>query len=217
MRQRGVKNREQILKDCGAWLCEDPAAFRGRWGEAFAEPQKPLCVEIGSGKGQFLCGMAKLHPDVNFLAVEGGSNIYPRILQRAAEEGLENLRVIPRYAEDVRDWFAEGELGRVYLNFCDPWPKMRHAKRRLTHRERLAAYESCASPGAVLQLKTDNEALFAFSLEEIRSRGLLIRWVSRDLHHSPHAQQNVQTEYESKFASAGKPIFAVQAVLKREG
>ena len=121
------------------------------------------------------------------------------------------------YIEDARDFFAAGELDRIYLNFSDPWPKARNAKRRLTHRSKLAAYEACAAPGALLQFKTDNDGLFAFSLDEIRSRGLLIRWVTKDLHHSPYAARNVETEYEQKFSAKGKSINCLQAVLSRKG
>ena len=215
MRQRNVKNRDEICASCRDWIAEDPRSRKGNWRGAFADPDLPIFLEIGSGKGQFLCDMARLHPEANFIAAEGGTNINIRILQKAKEYNLSNLLVIMEYVEDARDFFGEGELSGIYLNFCDPWPKARNAKRRLTHRDKLAAYEACAAPGAVLQLKTDNDALFDFSLEEIRSRGLLIRRVTRDLHHSPYAQHNVPTEYEQKFSASGKPIHCLQAVLKR--
>lgn len=215
MRQRGVKNRDAICEACREWIAEDPKEKRGNWRSSFADPSLPVHLEIGSGKGGFICEMARLHPDVNFIAAEGGTNINVRILQKAKNCKLSNILVIMEYIEDVRDYFAEGELDRIYLNFCDPWPKERTAKRRLTHRSRLAAYEACAAPGAVLQFKTDNDALFDFSLEEIRSRGMLIRWVTRDLHHSPYAARSAETEYELKFSAEGKSINCLQAVLKR--
>ena len=204
-----------LLAACDAWAVKDPKTHKGSWRKLFADPSLPLYVEIGSGKGRFICEMARLHPDVNFLAVEGGAKINVRILQKAKDWNLSNLLVIMEYIEDARDFFAEGELDGIYLNFSDPWPKARNAKRRLTHRNKLAAYEACAADGAVLQFKTDNDALFAFSLDEIRSRGLLIRWVTRDLHHSPYAARNVETEYELKFSAKGKSINCLQAVLKR--
>ena len=215
MRQRKVKNRDAIAAACGAWIAEDPKTRKGHWREAFADPAKPLHVEIGSGKGRFICEMARLHPEINFLAVEGGGKINVRILQKAKEFNLSNLLVIMSYIDDARDFFAEGELDRIYLNFSDPWPKARNAKRRLTHRSKLEGYEAVAAPGALLQFKTDNEGLFEYSLEEIRSRGLLIRWVTEDLHHSPYAARNVETEYEQKFSARGKSIHCLQAVLKR--
>ena len=217
MRQRKVKNRDAICEACAVWIADDPKERKGRWREAFADPSLPLHVEIGSGKGRFICEMARLHPEINFLAVEGGAKINVRILQKAKDYNLSNLLVIMSYIEDARDFFAAGELDRIYLNFSDPWPKARNAKRRLTHRSKLAAYEACAAPGALLQFKTDNDGLFAFSLDEIRSRGLLIRWVTKDLHHSPYAARNVETEYEQKFSAKGKSINCLQAVLSRKG
>ena len=215
MRQRGVKNREKILTDCSAWIAADPREKKGCWRAAFADPDLPLHLEIGSGKGRFVCEMARLHPDVNYIAAEGGNHINIRILQKAKDYNLTNLLVIMDYIDDARDFFAEGELDRIYLNFSDPWPKARNAKRRLTYRDKLKAYEFCAAPGAVLQFKTDNDGLFEFSLEEIRSRGLLLRWVTRDLHHSPYASRSVETEYEQKFCAKGKSINCLQAVLKK--
>ena len=215
MRQRSVKNRDAIAADCSAWIADDPKAKRGSWRSAFADPSLPLHLEIGSGKGRFICEMARLHPDINFIAVEGGKKINVRILQKAKDYNLSNLLVIMDYIVDARDFFAEGELDRIYLNFSDPWPKARNAKRRLTYREKLKAYEACAAPDAVLQFKTDNDGLFDYSLEEIRSRGLLLRWVTRDLHHSPYAEWNVETEYEQKFSARGKSINCLQAVLKK--
>ena len=215
MRQRKVKNRDAICEACAGWIAADPRERKGHWREAFADPSLPLYVEIGSGKGRFICEMARLYPERNFLAVEGGAKINVRILQKAKDCNLSNLLVIMDYIEDARDFFGEGELDGIYLNFSDPWPKARNAKRRLTHRAKLAAYEACAAKGALLQFKTDNDGLFAFSLDEIRSRGLLIRWVTRDLHHSPYAARNVETEYEQKFSAKGKSIHCLQAVLKR--
>ena len=215
MRQRSVKNRDAICASCSRWMAEDPRSRRGRWRESFADPSLPLHLEIGSGKGAFLCEMAMLHPEVNFLAAEGGTNINIRILQKAKDYNLPNLLVIMEYVEDLREFFGEEELSRIYLNFSDPWPKERNAKRRLTHRSKLQGYEACAAKGALLQLKTDNDDLFDFSLEEIRSRGLLIRWVTRDLHHSPYQKENVETEYEAKFSAQGRHINCLQAVLKR--
>ena len=172
MRQRSVKNRDAIAADCSAWIADDPKAKRGSWRSAFADPSLPLHLEIGSGKGRFICEMARLHPDVNFIAVEGGKKINVRILQKAKDYNLSNLLVIMDYIVDARDFFAEGELDRIYLNFSDPWPKARNAKRRLTYREKLKAYEACAAPGAVLQFKTDNEELFDYSLMKAEAKVL---------------------------------------------
>ena len=119
MRQRKVKNRDAICEACAAWIADDPKERKGRWREAFADPSLPLHVEIGSGKGRFICEMARLHPEINFLAVEGGAKINVRILQKAKDYNLSNLLVIMSYIEDARDFFAAGELDRIYLNFSD--------------------------------------------------------------------------------------------------
>lgn len=216
MRQRRVKNRDEICAACAGWIAQDPHALKGRWRSVFADPGQPLHLEIGSGKGRFICEMARQHPEINYIAVEGAPKINVRILQKAAQLGLKNLVVVMEFIGDLNDLFAEGELDRIYLNFSDPWPKKRNIKRRLTHRDKLASYRTCAAPGALLQLKTDNDMLFVFSLEEIRSCGMLILWVTRDLHHSAYAARNVQTEYEQKFSESGKAINCLQVVLKQE-
>lgn len=214
MRQRSVKNREEKIRECSRWQAEDPASFKGNWARQFANPDAPIFIEIGSGKGKFICETAAAHPENNYIAAEGGTNIAVRILQKAKDMQLDNLLVITSYIEDVRDIFSEDELSGVFINFCDPWPKDRHYKRRLTYRERLDGYSAVSRKGAVLQLKTDNDALFDFSLEEIRSRGLKFKWVTRALHSSPYAENNICTEYEEKFSASGKNINGLQVFLR---
>ena len=214
MRQRSVKNREAKIQECSRWQASDPKALKGRWAEAFTHSFAPVFIEIGSGKGKFICETAAKHPENNYIAAEGGTNIAVRILQKAREMNLDNLLVITSYIEDIRDFFEEGELSGIFINFCDPWPKDRHYKRRLTYRGRLEGYRAVSRPGAVLQLKTDNDGLFDFSLEEIRAEGLKLRWVTRALHDSPYGENNICTEYEEKFSAAGKNINALQAILR---
>ncbi|MCF0150785.1 MAG: tRNA (guanosine(46)-N7)-methyltransferase TrmB [Firmicutes bacterium] len=205
MRQRGVKNRDAIVQSCSAWLAEDPMTNRGSWRSLFGS-DAPLCLEIGSGKGKFICGMAKAHPDINFLACEGGENINVRVLQKASEAELANLRLIDEYIIHPCDYFAEGELDGLYLNFSDPWPKARHAHRRLTHHRYLEEYKKIIRHGGFLAFKTDNDDLFAFSLEEFALAGLTPVRLTRDLHNSCWNEENITTEYEEKFSQTGKSI-----------
>ncbi len=208
MRQHVLRNKEKIIEENGRFLADDPKGCRGRWHSLFDDgyASAPLYIEIGSGKGQFICNMAKAHPDRIYLACEGAVNVYPRILQKAGALELPNLKLIREYILDPSEYFEKGELSGVYLNFSDPWPKDRHAHRRLTHVSKLLAYKEIMAPGTALEFKTDNDALFDFSLEQADLAGLSVAAVIRDLHASELAAENIQTEYEEKFAGEGKNI-----------
>lgn len=184
---------------------ESPEEMPGKWAELFGN-DAPLHVEIGSGKGQFLTQMALRSPGTNFVAIEGGPDIAIRILQKAKELDLKNLKVIAAFVSDARLIFAEGEVAQFYVNFCDPWPKARHAKRRLVYREKLQAYRSAAADGARLAFRTDNDALFDFGLEEFDAAGLETETVTRDLHSEAYFETMIPTEYETRFAQSGKNI-----------
>lgn len=244
MRQRKLKNLNERLDAFSRFIIEEPAAHRGRWKEVFGN-DKPIWLEIGCGKGQFITRHAALHPERNYIAVEGHESVVLRALEKAAAmkdaagnavdtarasetsgdgtavdavnsagnpggaedtAGPGNLCFILEYVRDIRDLFADGELEGVYLNFSDPWPKERHAKRRLTYGKRLRQYAQIIRPGGVIAFKTDNEGLFDFSLEQIQQEGMEILEMSRDLHRSPYSEENITTEYEDKFASTGKNI-----------
>ncbi|MBR0130568.1 MAG: tRNA (guanosine(46)-N7)-methyltransferase TrmB [Firmicutes bacterium] len=205
MRHRPVKNKELIIEEGRQWLVSEPESLKGRWASLFDE-QKPLYLEIGSGKGKFISEEALKHPENNYLACEGGGKIYPRILQKIAELELTNLRVIPAYHLKERPCFEAGELDGIYLNFSDPWPKARNEKRRLTHRGFLEQYRQFVKPGGFLCFKTDNDDLFEWSLEEFEACGLDVRRVTRDLHNSEWKDELAMTEYETKFSERGKTI-----------
>ena len=231
MRQHVLRTKDKIWEECGSYAVENPQCSKGRWRELFAAPDgqegassaaaeasfdtasAPLYVEIGSGKGQFITRMAQAHPDRLYLACEGAVNICPRILQKAQALKLPNLRVITEYIVDPADYFASGELSGVYLNFSDPWPKDRHAHRRLTHVKKLLQYKAMMAPGTTLEFKTDNDPLFDFSLEQAALAGLETAFVTRDLHASPLAAENITTEYEDKFAATGKSINYMKIVF----
>lgn len=211
MRQRKLKNLDERLAAFSYLIIEDPASNKGRWKEVF-DNDKPIWLEIGCGKGKFITDHAAAHPERNYIAVEGHESVVLRALEKAAalggeeKTGPDNLCFILEYVRDIRELFADGELAGIYLNFSDPWPKDRHAKRRLTYGKRLRQYAQIIEPGGAIAFKTDNEDLFTFSLEQIESEGMEILEMSRDLHHSPYNEGNITTEYEDKFASAGKNI-----------
>ena len=205
MRQRTIRNRDAIYEKCRDWQVMDPSAQKGHWQALFGNGN-PIQVEVGSGKGRFICAMAEKYPQINFVAIEGGPDIAIRILQKAAERGLSNVKVIVSFVEDIREYFAPGEIFRVYVNFCDPWPKKRHAKRRLVHRNKIEAYNDIMGGFGTLEFRTDNDALFDFALEEFAAGGWTAQTISRDLHREPFFADMVMTEYEEKFSSAGKNI-----------
>lgn len=181
----------------------DLEKFKGHWQEMF--PGKRICVEIGCGKGRFAVGMAELYPDKAFIAIETQHDIAYYPAKMAKDKKLDNLRVICANAENILEWFEPGEVKELYLNFSDPWPKARHAKRRLTHHNFLALYKQLLGEGGHLRFKTDNRALFDFSVEEFKEFGLKIVDLSYDLHNSD-IENAVQTEYEQKFSALGTKI-----------
>ena len=164
-----------------------------------------LSLEIGSGKGAFITGMAALHPDEGFLGLEVQRDICYHGVKKIRELQLANVKIIYGDGAHLAEWFAHGEVDCLYLNFSDPWPKARHAKRRLTYRSFLAVYKQILKPQGHLRFKTDNDDLFAFSLEEFKAFGVKILAVTNDLHHSPY-ENEVETEYEKRFSALGKKI-----------
>lgn len=205
MRQRKIKDLDNKLSEYADYIAESPKENKGNWKVCF-ENDGPIYLEIGCGKGQFTIGNALRYPERNFIAVEGHESVALRALQKAGESEPRNLCFVLEYIQDVRDYFAPGELAGIYLNFSDPWPKERHAKRRLTYGEKLVQYCSLLAPGGFVQFKTDNDDLFAFTLEQIEERNLTVEAMTRDLHHSIYAAENITTEYEDKFAATGKNI-----------
>ena len=204
MRQHVLRNKEKIIEENIEYIAEDPKNLKGRWKEIFPF-EGPLYIEIGSGKGQFISTKASLDPKGLYLACEGAVNVYPRILQKAGSMNLKNLKLIREYIVDPLDYFEKGELSGIYINFCDPWPKKRHAKRRLTHEKFLELYKKILKRGGEIFFKTDNRGLFDYSLEQFALAGLEVRDVTNDL-HADEPPDNIRTEYENKFSAAGVPI-----------
>ncbi|MFR1724207.1 tRNA (guanosine(46)-N7)-methyltransferase TrmB [Emergencia timonensis] len=205
MRQRKIKNIEERLNDFSALTINNPQHLKGKWKTVFNN-EHPIYLEIGCGKGQFITTYAAKYPQWNFIAIEGHQSVVLRALEKATEMESSNIKFLLEYIKDIRDYFDRGELAGIFLNFSDPWPKDRHAKRRLTYGKRLLQYCDVIREGGAIQFKTDNESLFDFTLDQIETAGLKILEISRDLHASEFADANITTEYEDKFASTGKNI-----------
>ena len=190
-------------------VIQDPAAHRGHWQEVF-DVKAPLYLEIGCGKGRFLIQTAQKEPDKNFLGMERDETV-AATAARHLPEGVTNLRLLHANAMNVTDYFAPGEISRIYLNFSDPWPKKKWEKRRLTYRDFLVQYAQLLTPDGANFFKTDNPILFESSLNEFCAMDWRLSAITFDLHHSPWNEENIQTEYEEKFSAKGQKIFRLEA------
>ena len=219
MRHRKVKNLEARVEATRHLIIENPKENKGKWRQVLGEEtkaaigadvtdaqSKKLYIELGCGKGKFLCARAEADPYALFLGIEGLDAVLIRGLERAEEAQIANVRFMLEFVSDIRDYFADGELDGIYLNFSDPWPKPRHAKRRFTYGDTLLKYKQILKPGGFVEFKTDNDELFEFSLEEIERLSLNMVEMTKDLHNSDYASKEFTTEYEEKFHSKGKNI-----------
>jgi tRNA (guanine-N7-)-methyltransferase len=212
MRLRNVPGSlEEIAKN--EFVVHEPEKIKGNWKDYFGNDNS-IHIEIGMGKGQFLCQLAQLNPKINYLGIEKYSSVLIRGLEKRKELDLNNLFFLRLDAEFINDVFDKGEVDRIYLNFSDPWPKDRHARRRLTSKEFLGRYDQFLKSDGEIIFKTDNRPLFDFSLEEVENAGWILRNYTYDLHHSEYAVGNVMTEYEEKFSGLGNPIHRM--VIYRE-
>ena len=189
----------------------DPEQKKGKWQEVFGN-KNPLHIEAGTGKGRFIIGMAKANPKINYIGIELFDSVIVTALETVLEdeEGIPNLRLLKVNAKDIADYFEKSEVDRLYLNFSDPWPKKRHAKRRLTHESFLKLYEAVLPEKGEIHFKTDNRKLFEYSLTSISVYGMLLKEVSLDLHDN-EPEWNIMTEYEEKFSKKGQPIYRMEA------
>lgn len=177
---------------------------KGEWTKEFGR-QAPLYVELGTGKGRFITQMAARYPEVNFIGIEVQKDVIYYAGLKAKELGLKNLKLLRFDINNISELFAEHEVDRFFINFCDPWPKARHAKRRLTHVSFLEKYRHLLAPKGQLLFKTDNRPLFDFSLEQFEEAGLKVNNLTYDLHNSG-MEDNIMTEYEKKFSGLGEKI-----------
>ncbi|MDD6805927.1 MAG: tRNA (guanosine(46)-N7)-methyltransferase TrmB [Clostridiales bacterium] len=205
MRLRNIKGSRENIQ-ASKYVVQEYREQKGKWRELFGNDH-PIHIEIGMGKGRFLMDVATLHPEINYVGIEKYSSVLLRGIQKQEELQLPNVMFIRMEAEYITEVFAKDEVDRIYLNFSDPWPKDRHAKRRLESREFLKRYNEILVPEGVVEFKTDNMDLFEFALEEVEPAGWKLRQWTKDLHHDPKMNAgNVMTEYEERFSSVGNPI-----------
>ena len=191
-------------------LLAEPEKMNNGWHALFGN-DNPIHIEVGTGMGQFIIGMALANPNVNYIGIEHFDNVIVSALEKAIEAGKpSNLRLFRANGMDLLNIFHKGEIDRVYLNFSDPWPKTRHEKRRLTHESFLKLYESVLVQGGEIHFKTDNRHLFEYSLVSMSAYGMLLKDVSLDL-HAEMPEDNIMTEYEEKFSAKGQPIYRLES------
>ena len=205
MRLRNVTGSREVIAESD-YVVHEPKEYRGRWKELFGNDH-PIRIEIGMGKGRFIMDLARLHPEINYVGIEKYSSVLIRGIQKMEQDPLPNLYFIRMEAEEIAEVFAEEEVDRIYLNFSDPWPKDRHAKRRLTSRQFLARYNEILKKDGQIEFKTDNRVLFDFSVEEVEPAGWHIKELTYDLHNDAKMNEgNIMTEYEERFSGMGTPI-----------
>ena len=211
MRMRKMRNLEPRTEKCGGYRITETAPWRGRWRE-----KMPGCtglwVELGCGKGKFTAETAAANPDVLLIAVERCREAMVVAMEKAQAMGLSNVFYIDMDVANIEEIFAPGEIDRLFVNFPDPWPRKKNAKRRLTHRRFLEKYCRCIRPGGELHFKTDNAALFAYSLEEFAACGLTVKNVTDDLHRD--GVTGIMTGYEEKFHALGTPIHRCEVICQ---
>ena len=214
MRMRKRNNLEPRMEACSPVWIREPEALRGSWRSLLPEAEA-LHLEIGCGKGKFTAEMARLHPGVLFIAVERVREAMVLGMEKAMELGLKNVFFLSVDAACLEQIFAPGEVDLIYLNFCDPWPRSKNAKRRLTFHTFLEKYRTVLRPGGEIHFKTDNEKLFRWSLEEFAQYGYPVKNVTDDLHRDGIV--GVMTGYEEKFYALGTPIHRCEIVMPERG
>ena len=215
MRLRNIAGSREVIAD-SKFTVKDPEKKKGLWKKEVFGNDKPIHIEIGMGKGRFIMDMAALHPDINYIGIEKYSSVLLRAIQKQEELQLPNVIFIRMDAEVITEVFAPAEVDKIYLNFSDPWPKDRHAKRRLPSREFLGRYDKILKADGVVEFKTDNRDLFQFALDEVEPAGWTLDAVTYDLHNDEVMNRgNVMTEYEEKFSSLGNPIY--KYIVSRKG
>lgn len=216
MRLRNIPRAEGTIQAHNA-VIKRPEDQRGCWRQVFGN-RRPIRIEIGMGKGRFILNMAKENPGINFVGIERYSSVLLRAVEKFDTDefkDLKNIRFVCMDARRLEEVFAPGEVDRIYLNFSDPWPKARHAKRRLTSTEFLERYEKVLVPYGTIEFKTDNTELFNFSLDQVKEAGWTVSSFTYDLHHNEEMNRgNIMTEYEERFSAKGNPINKLIAVKK---
>lgn len=206
MRLRNITGADTYIEN-SEYVVTDEKTKKGHWQEVFGR-KAPIHIEVGMGKGRFLMDMASLHPEIDYIGIEMYSSVLLRAVQKMEDNPLPNLRFIRMDAREIEEVFDRGEVDKIYLNFSDPWPKDRHAKRRLPSRQFLNRFDRILKKEGTLEFKTDNRELFDFAVEETQPAGWNINAITYDLHKDKKMNEgNVMTEYEERFSSKGNPIY----------
>lgn len=229
MRLRGRKGIREDIERQKELVVMNAKDHKGKWAELFGN-NNPIHAELGMGKGRFISEMSKKYPHINFIGVD----MYDELIRKASEKAkaahdiqtseeesdgvlsIPNLRLMLFNIEHIEEAFSDGELERVYLNFSDPWPKKKHARRRLTHPGFVAKYQQILNANGEIHLKTDSQSLFEFSLNSFADMGLRMRNISLNLHAEGFHPDHVMTEYETKFASQGMNIHRCEVVIGQD-
>lgn len=209
MRLRHKPWAQDYINEHADIVVPNPEDYKGKWHELFGN-DNPLHIEVGTGKGQFILGMALQNPNINYIGIELFDSVIVKAVEKViAKDKPSNLRLLKVNGADLEKYFAKGDVDRLYLNFSDPWPKARHAKRRLTHEGFLKIYESILVDNGEIHFKTDNRGLFEYSLVSMNHYGMKLNYVSLDL-HAEMPEDNIMTEYEQKFSAKGQPIYRLE-------
>ena len=209
MRIRNLKNTDELINN-SKYLIKDSKEYKNKWNKLFNN-NNPIHLEIGMGKGNFIINMALKYPDINFIGVELHTNVIARACKKLEELEINNLKLINVNAENLNEIFDK-EIDLIYLNFSDPWPKKRYAKRRLTSESFLKIYDKLFKDNKIIKLKTDNQLLFESSIISLTNYGYIINDISLDLHSTDI--DNIETEYETKFKNMGIKILYLEAIKK---
>ena len=212
MRVRKRKGAEEHLANHPQYVILEPEAAKGKWHELFGN-DNPIHIEVGSGKGAFITGMAQQNPNINYIGIDIQLSVLSYALDKVLASGAENVKLLRVDGSSLTNYFEEGEVDMMYLNFSDPWPKSRHEKRRLTYKTFLDTYKQILPENGEIHFKTDNRGLFEYSLASFSQYGMVLNKVWLDLHDSDY-EGNVMTEYERKFSEKGQVIYRVEAQFK---
>lgn len=212
MRVRKRKGAEEHLANHPQYVILEPEAAKGKWHELFGN-DNPIHIEVGSGKGAFITGMAQQNPDINYIGIDIQLSVLSYALDKVLASGAENVKLLRVAGSALTNYFEDGEVDMMYLNFSDPWPKSRHEKRRLTYKTFLDTYKQILPENGEIHFKTDNRGLFEYSLASFSQYGMVLNKVWLDLHASDY-EGNVMTEYERKFSEKGQVIYRVEAQFK---
>ncbi|ESV55291.1 tRNA (guanosine(46)-N7)-methyltransferase TrmB [Streptococcus pluranimalium] len=209
MRVRKRKGAEDYLESHPQYVILNPEDAKGKWHQVFGNTN-PIHIEVGSGKGAFITGMALKNPDINYIGIDIQVSVLSYALDKVLESQAPNVRLLRVDGSSLVNYFEKGEVAQMYLNFSDPWPKTKHEKRRLTYKTFLDTYKDILPENGEIHFKTDNRGLFEYSLASFSQYGMILKQVWLDLHASDF-EGNVMTEYEQKFSSNGQVIYRVEA------